>query len=148
MVLDGFASTSLPTYPDATEGLSSSQETSPTRAAPRTPSMEVSQTGLPCFNELRPKKRGGKRHLPSASSIDFRSAENRPRRSVESLLLGAQILLRGYGGKCPEQSVGFIIRAGGEEQRGRWSGAAIIAEAKCPQSINQHRAAIRIQHVS
>src|SRR5271156_6882787 len=98
MVLDGPASTSLPPYPDATEAFSSSQETSPTRAAPPTPSMEVSQTGLPCFNELRPKKRGGKRHLPSASSIDFRSAENRRRRSVEAQLRGAQIPLPGYGG--------------------------------------------------
>jgi hypothetical protein len=69
-----------------------------------------------------PEKRGGKRRLAFASSADciLRRDAHASGRLDERLLLllGGQVLLCEYRRERAELSVRFLIRTGGEEQRG------------------------------
>src|SRR5439155_27039651 len=56
--------------------------------------------------------------------------------------------LRCNGNERAEQAIRLIVETGGEEQRGRGTRAASIAESEGPQSVNGQDRVVRVAHES
>src|SRR5580704_9496225 len=101
-----------------------------------------------CLLTPEPTMHAAAKPTPTAPQERLAPVRIRRNRLSPGILLFVGLgLFRCHRRQRPEQAIGLTVRSGREKQRGRGTTAAIIAKPQRPQPINEHRAAIRVQHV-
>src|SRR5277367_2915565 len=62
------------------------------------------------------------------------------------MLLHGSGLFGDHRSQRAEKAMRFVVGAGGKEQRGGWTGVAVVSEGERPESINGQNRVVRILH--